>query len=379
MAVRRLFLSDLHLGSGDDLLRHPACLERIEPELAWCDELVINGDLLELVFSSLGEAVSASRPFFALVDRHVPSVVYVPGNHDWHLVSMAADELRMAAALGQPAPQAFRVGPAERLIAHLAPNVRVLAPYPVCELDGLRIIHGHYLAAHLESFGWRMMDRLSWGLTGQPRRSQGLGVNDYEALIAPLYDFMYAMANLPAGRQAQQTFERWLAAAGAVAQAPTKAGRQAVGVARGLLRAARRQDAVEVVDAPVSALLDAMQAVCRNLDIAPGPVVFAHTHTPLLDAQGDDPRWTFHNPGSWIYDRRMREHPAYRQTAWPGSVLRATGPHVELRHLLDDLAPADLDAMVGAVSDPKRRRRLRSRPDARTGPGLTAPLRSAQA
>ena len=360
MAVRRLIVSDLHFGSGDDLLRSPEALERIEPELAWCDELVINGDCFELVFSSLTEAVDASRSFFDLAARRVESIVILPGNHDHHLVSLATDMRRLAEATGADPGEPFRVEPAERLLRHLAPGVRVLAPYPICELDGLRITHGHYIAPHLESFGWQMMDRLSWGLTGSPRRTRGLEVADYEALIAPLYDLMYSMANLPAGRQAQVNFERWLVAAASLVRAPTKASRQVVSFVHSLLRHDRREELLQQIDAPTSSVLAAMEAVCENLQIPAGEVTFGHTHTPLAAAAGPSGRWTFHNSGSWMYDRRMRGQAHYRDLAWPGTVLRATGGDVEVRRLLDDLTETDLHAMVGSVSDPKRRRRLRA-------------------
>ena len=44
-ATRRLVISDLHFGSGDELAHHPLALERLAPQLAWADELLINGDL----------------------------------------------------------------------------------------------------------------------------------------------------------------------------------------------------------------------------------------------------------------------------------------------------------------------------------------------
>ncbi len=113
MTVRRLIVSDFHFGSGDDLMRSARALERIEPELAWADEVVINGDLFELVFASLSEAVAAARPFLSLVNRHVERIHFLPGNHDHHLVALAGDERRLAELTGDPNPPPFRVMPAE--------------------------------------------------------------------------------------------------------------------------------------------------------------------------------------------------------------------------------------------------------------------------
>ncbi|MGI9099905.1 MAG: metallophosphoesterase [Solirubrobacteraceae bacterium] len=174
MAVRRLIISDLHFGCTDALLAAPAALERIEPELAWADELVINGDLFELVFTSLEEAVGAARPFLALANRHVGRVHYLPGNHDHHLVSLSGDERRFAQILGTPATPFARVAPAERLLRSLCPQAEVVCAYPLCDLDGMRITHGHYITPHLGSSELRLMDWLAWCLTGEQSRPDRL-------------------------------------------------------------------------------------------------------------------------------------------------------------------------------------------------------------
>lgn len=358
MMVRRLIISDLHFGSGDDLLSSPEALERIEAELQWADELVVNGDLLELVFASLQEAVAAARPFLALANQHVQRIHYLPGNHDHHLVALAGDEKRFTEVLGISYPEPFRVRPAERLLKLLCPDTEIVTAYPICELDGLRLMHGHYMTPHAESFGWRMMDRLAWSLTGFTERPQRFTVADYEALIGPLYELMYEMANLPQGRRAQQQFERWLVGIAAVARAPVRATRQASAVAHAVLRRGSG-DLLDPVRAPTEQVLAAMRTVCENLDVSAGRVVFAHTHIPLV-AETVGP-YEFYNSGSWLWDPRMRHHPDYRRLAWPGTALRATGGELELVRLLDDCTDTDLQRMLGSVPLPGRRRCLLSR------------------
>jgi UDP-2,3-diacylglucosamine pyrophosphatase LpxH len=353
MAIRRLIISDLHFGSGDDLLRSPAAIERLEPELAWADELVINGDLLELVFASLEDAVGAARPFLSLVNRHVGRVHYILGNHDHHLVSLAGDERRFCDVLGMPGPAAFRVAPAERLIHSLCPDVDVISSYPLCELDGMRIMHGHYIAPHIRSSDWRLMDRLAWYLTGAATRTEQLTVADYESLIAPLYELMYEMANLPSGRRAQQRFERWLNGAASIARVPQRATRPLASVAQRYRRSARLL--LDEHDTPTSQVLHAIQAVCRNLDVQPGTLVMGHTHVALVGASTLDRRHTVFNCGSWVWDRRARNRPTYREHGWPGTVLRATGGALELRALLADCDERDLAAMLGGHLAPPRR------------------------
>lgn len=359
MAVRRVIISDLHFGSGDDLLRAEAALERVTPELVWADEVVINGDLLELVFASLEDAVDAARPFLSLVNRHVERIHYVIGNHDHHLVSLAGDERRFCRVLDDPAPPAFRVAPADRLLRSLCPDTDVVSSYPLCELDGVRFMHGHYIAPHMPT-DWRLMDRLAWSLTGAVTRPERLCVADYEGLIAPLYELMYEIANLPSGRRAQQRFERWIGSAAAIARAPQRATQP---VAKLLRLLADRGDARQILaehDAPTSQVLAAIAAVCSNLAVAAGPVVIGHTHIPLDGVATPDGRHQVSNAGSWVWDKRVRNGPGYRERAWPGTVLRSTGGVLECRQLLADCDDADLARMLEIT--PARRRAARTRP-----------------
>ena len=346
-ATRRLVLSDLHFGSGDELAHHPRALERLEPQLRWAQELLINGDLFELIFGPLHVAVERSRPFFELVDRTVRAVRFIPGNHDHHFVSRASDERRMAAVTGDDPGAAFRVPPAERVLRALCPRVNVVTNYPVATLDGVTFQHGHYISPHVESFGWRMLDRLSWQLAGSQRPDR-LSVTDYEALQAPLLELMYEMANLPQGVRAQQSFERWLVGAGAWMRAPTKVTRQVSGLAAGLLRRGSAAELREHPDLPGEQARAAITAVCANLDVPHADVCFAHTHAPLSAAPSTDEgaRWRLHNSGSWMWDRRLRDHPQYRATSWPGTALRVQGDEIELVALLADMNERDLSAMV---------------------------------
>ena len=86
-------------------------------------------------------------------------------------------------------------------------------------------MHGHYIAAHGGSADHWLMDGLAARLTGAARPER-LTSEDYEALITPLYELMYEVANLPAGRQAQRRVERWLTGAAAIAVGPRHTSRR---------------------------------------------------------------------------------------------------------------------------------------------------------
>jgi hypothetical protein len=118
---------------------------------------------------------------------------------------------------------------------------------------------------------------------------------------------------------------------------------------------------LEPMDAPTAQILGAMEAVCLNLNVPPGIIVFGHTHIPLTAQRSLHGHYSFWNSGSWLWDRRIRNGPTYRESAWPGTVLRADGGELELRRLLDDCDEADLREMLGSVPQPRRRRLRLSR------------------
>jgi hypothetical protein len=364
--ARYLAISDLHFGAEGAVLRLPAARERLAAELEWAEALVINGDLFTLVTAPLAAAVEASRPFFELVAAHVRQVVYVPGNHDHHLVALAGDESRLDHILGLPGAGLFRLATAERILKSLlGAGVEVRTGYPLLELDGVRHTHGHYIAPHQGSFGWRLVDTLAWRIAGEKRRQHGLGVAEYEALIAPLYELMYETAQLPAAARAQEQTERLLTIAATLVRAPSRAGRQILRLVGSEL--GRSDDPLQTIfslPTPAEAAA-AMEWVCENLQIPAGPVVFGHTHVPFVEQPS--PRrgkWIFHNCGSWYYDRRQARNPRYRQLAWPGSVLRLADGRAELRELLADWQRPELEK---ALYSSRPRRRLRRRLRLRRG------------
>lgn len=171
MSVRRLIISDLHFGSGDDLLARPAALERIASSP-----------------SSRGPTCGASTTSPATT-------------------TTTSSPSRATSGACAAAPSVAGVPPAARLLRALCPATDVVTAYPACVLDGMAFLHGHDIDAHASSSDRWLMDGLAWQLTGTARPGR-VTTEDYEALTAPLYELMYEIANLPSGRRAQQRFER---------------------------------------------------------------------------------------------------------------------------------------------------------------------------
>lgn len=367
MALKTLDISDLHFGSGQDLLAHPAFLERLEPELQWADQLLVNGDMFELIFSSLQNAIDSSRPFANMVSKYVEKLILVVGNHDHHLVASTADQRRFEDAVGIPDKHPFHVTTAEMVLHHLCPDIEVFAAYPATTIDDIYFIHGHYLTQHLaaEGFGWKMWDNLQWKLSGTKRRHDGLSIQDYEALLTPLYELMYSTSQLPSGSQTKAQSERLLAIAGAVLSTPGKVGQQAIKIEQALMTKfyskASIEDEQALLDPPPAAtrmdIIDAMALVCSNLGIPPGPVVFGHTHFQMQNPSADTSPWQFYNSGSWTMSDTELNHPEMREHSWPGAVLRVEGQSIELHNLLTDMSVAEIAKYSGRAKHAKRRRR----------------------
>lgn len=344
--MRQAVISDLHLGDpyGGDLLRHRVVVERLRPLLERVDQLVLLGDTFELSFQQFGAAVEAARPLLQLIGEVMQGreVLILLGNHDYHLVSRAADELRERRALGKSDTSPFRVPPAERIIRHLAPGVKVTSAYPAHLTDGMCFTHGHYLSTHLEDLGWRSLDRIGRSIAGAPPIPAGdrLSIVEYEALIAPLLTFTYQVAQLPHGLRSQRQFELHMRRVAHLLTIPSKAADRAVRGAMWVYGRARGAD-MPMRPEPASTTsvqknLTAMAQVIRNLELPDHvtDIVFAHTHQPLAGAAVDGYPWRFHNSGSWFYDHRMAGKDWYFEVCLPGSALEIIDGRVEVQQLL---------------------------------------------
>lgn len=374
---RILAISDLHFGSGDDLLRSPRVLEILEPELQWADVLVLNGDVWELLTGDLDAAVNNSRLFFDLVAEHIDQVVFIPGNHDYHFVAQAADRHRFSRYIGIDEETPFRLHMAEMLIEGLTGGkCDVRSAYPLIELGGVTFHHGHYITPHLpgKGLGARFFDRLTWRLAGLERdSSKGLTVADYEALMAPLHELLYQSAQLPSSARTRDSGERFLQFATKVMRTPGQLTRKALSLVTPSMRSKEEEHtnphALFLMTGPEEAAL-AMVDVCDNLGISLGPVCFGHSHAPFdgLEKSG----WTLYNSGSWILDHREMAFPGYARLAWPGTVIRVSDGVLERRDLLADCTLQELVEMmneelplklapISRLKPPKRRRRRRRR------------------
>ena len=198
--MRTVLVSDLHIGTrtGADLVRRPRFAELLAREAESADQVVLLGDVVELRDRPVAEVLERARPFFETLGEAVGDgrIVVVPGNHDHQLLApwLERRRIRGASPLGLEQTARANAG-ALGSLARRTGNAEVVLAYPgVWVRDGVYATHGHYLDAHLtvptfERLGVGVVERMLGGLP-----SGGRTPDDYESVQAPLYSFLYGLA-----------------------------------------------------------------------------------------------------------------------------------------------------------------------------------------
>jgi predicted phosphodiesterase len=370
--MRTVVLSDLHLGSSGaiDLLRRPELREALWVELERADEVVLLGDALELRDRPLSEALDLARPFFAELASAVGDgrILLVPGNHDHHLLEEWLERRRLegGAPLGLEHRIPARSGPVAELFRGIGSD-RVELSYPGTWLrPGVYATHGHFLDRHLtvptfERLAVAAVERVLAGArepdepgSGEPG---GATPDDYERAQAPVYAFLFALAQAGATGEriggANPSARVWQALGGGYGRAArvrgwllgTVAVPGAVGVANRLGLGPVRSDLSP--GAITRAGLAAIGEVVRRLGIEADHLVFGHTHRrgPMPGEAG----WRLEegtrlwNTGSWVYAPGLVGRTAAESPYWPGTVaVLEDERQPELRSLLEDRTKAEL-------------------------------------
>lgn len=401
--MRALVISDLHFGAWttDGLLARPFARERLAPLLDDIDELVLLGDVFDIQFGEMEGAFEEAEPFFELVRDKLQGkrVVFVAGNHDHHLVVgtlRAYSEYRIATGVddSEAGPRFAREHRnfAELFFERTLEGVEVEMSYPDYRLGRVHLCHGHYLDAHLQgSLANRTLRRVLRRIGGD-RAQDAMTIADYEAVVVPLAELMFTVAQMPGGTDAQRgfldSFERYARVLRAVGIVQREAGRLRAWLSelrksdepiadrgRSLTMALQHAGAAlreDVADRGESALLQLAQPgsaasapvalraygqVVRNLGWnQPGTsLVFGHTHEPLDGRfEPDCGPVQFWNTGSWTFQPNLASketYVSYLETSWPGTALRIRDDDVQLVRALDDQNP-----LHGGRPDPDLRR-----------------------
>jgi predicted phosphodiesterase len=365
--MRTIVLSDLHLGSGGDLdlLRRPEIRRDLWTELDGADQVVLLGDAVELRDRPLPEALELARPFFDELDAVIGrgSLVVVPGNHDHHLLDGWLERRRLEGAgeLGLEQRLEDRSAVFATLVAGMSRASIELAYPGLWVRPGIYATHGHYLDRHLtvptfERLAVAAVERVLGGARevseepGSPQDFGSAGVEDYERIQAPVYAFLFALAQAGSagGRLAgaSPSARVWQALGGGYGRAArlrgwllgTVALPGAVGVANRLGLGPVKPDLSP--GAITRGGLAAIGEVVRRLGIDADHLVFGHTHRrgPMKGETGWRlPEGTrLWNTGSWVYAPGIVGERSADSPYWPGTIAVVEDDgSPELRHVLD--------------------------------------------
>jgi len=359
--VRSVVVSDLHLGtrSGADVLARGAAREPLLEVVHGADQVVLLGDTLELRDRPLADVVAAARDFVGALGEAAAGarVVLVAGNHDHQLAAPILEPRRLRHAGPLESEQLAapgRSGPAAA-VARALGRAELVVAYPGLWLrPDVYATHGHYLDCHMsiptfEALAASLVQRLVGGMPEHDHRP-----DDYEAVLAPIYAFTFALAQ--AGRRAGPTagggaslkvWDRVNRASGRRLGLEAKliGGLLVPGAAAALNRAGLGPFGSNLSATAIRrAGLEALREVVRRLGIDADHVVFGHTHRPgpidgidsIADWAGpDSARLT--NCGSWVYEPRLVSDSPRSSAYWPGTcvVVDDEGPPQLLRLLLD--------------------------------------------
>ncbi len=344
-----MVVSDLHIGVRGERARleDPRARAALRAAIERADRLILLGDVLEFRQGPIRDALaSASRVLPELAEGLGPGreVVIVPGNHDHALLTgwlgrCAAE--RSPEPLGLAAAVDWRDGEPLAVLAGLlgAAGATVRASYPGIWLrDDVYATHGHYLDRRTTVPAF---ERLAAGvmarMLGRPMREIA-AAEDYEAVLAPIYAWMYASAQVTRnGREPEGSDRLWQRIRDA--RGPRRLGWDAaVAAVVAALNAAR----IGPVHRELSATgfrragLVAFGGVLESLAAVSAYAIFGHTHRAGPLPQDDLEEWRgptgarLFNSGCWLHD------PAFTGSE-PGSPYRA-GFAVEL----DDDGPPRL-------------------------------------
>jgi predicted phosphodiesterase len=353
-------VSDLHLGARMSVLGTPPARERLLAQLEEADQVVLLGDVLALRDGAAADVLRAAEPFLGGL-REVAAgkrVVLVPGNHDHRLARpVLAAAAREDIGLEQMAdPEGDAVVDA---LARRLDGVELAIAYPGLWIrPDVYAMHGHYLDCHTTVPRVDcLLAAIAIAAVGRvPQR--GAAPADYEAVLAPVYDFAYeyaqsAAARGPAAGRDGGLWRRvhafgWGRVTGgggggvqgvaqlALAGVAAAGALGAIGLARG------QRFSLDLSPAAFGrAGVRAAAEVVRRLGIDAPHVIFGHTHRagPL---EGDaDWATGLVNAGSWAYEPALIGDRGPGDPYWPGHcVLVGDSGPPELRLLLDEPALA---------------------------------------
>ena len=362
--VRTAIVSDLHLGSlaGVDVVRRREPQERLLAALEGSERVVLLGDTLELREHPLAQALEIARPLLERLGRVSAGrrLVIVPGNHDYQLAEPFLARQRL---LGVPlqAENEWPVRPGDGAagrLAQLMPDTELILAYPGLRLrPDVYATHGHYLDVHLTA---PRLEAVAAGamalLTSRTRDCRS--VDDYEAVMSPLYAFLARLAEgspperLQRGGSLSRTvWKRLNATHGNDRLGRLLLGKVAIpGAVAALNLAGLGPLAPEITGERLRrAGLRSMARVVEGMGVRADHVLFGHTHRGGPWPEDDLGEWRtasgtrLWNTGSWLREAAFLGERPHESPYWPGTVVQLSDSgEPELRNVMREVSLAGL-------------------------------------
>ena len=315
------------------------------------------GDVVELRHGPAREALAAARPVLEALGAALPPgarVVLVPGNHDHQLL---AAWFERRAREGPPPPLGLQSEvdrqPGEMLATlaeWLAPHELSVAYPGIWLREDVYATHGHYADRHTTV---PMFERLGAGAMARLLGNSGRhGAERYEAILAPIYAWLYAIAQrggTTLGRSSHgASANAWRALSGDGGGWGRRLRRTALTAGLPVLIAALNRAGLGPLRADISgpalrrSALAAFGEVLDELGVRAEHVIFGHTHRAGPLAADDRSEWRagagarLLNAGCWVHEPAFLGPRPHESPYRAGFAVRldAVGPP-ELVNLLD--------------------------------------------
>lgn len=339
--LRTLVVSDLHIGArmGQDLVRRPELRAVLVERLRDVDRLVVLGDALELREVPAHVAAEIAEPVFADLGAAVGEIVLTGGNHDHNLL---AGWIEQHVQQDQPMGLEHRIaartaGPIARRLAEAAKPAKLRFAYPGLWLrDDVYAFHGHYLDLHSTT---PTIERLAAGTMAAalaPIPARDAAPDDYEAVLAPLYAWMYAMAQRSKASVARagsrSSVRAWVALAGEGRRAHPVRALAMLTALRGAVAVLNRAG-IGPLEPELSGAalrrgsLRGLEEVLTRLGVDAPYVLFGHTHRAGPWPHDDAAEWRTRggtrlvNTGSWVYQPHFLPQRPGAGPYWPGTAI----------------------------------------------------------
>jgi UDP-2,3-diacylglucosamine pyrophosphatase LpxH len=301
-ADRLVIISDTHFGNEFAALSTDHALERLVATLAAMgdiDELVLLGDIFDFWTTTVTEAIELSRVTMSELFKldNVGRMVYIPGNHDHHVVRLRHTELTN---------KRLRDGDLERgeLTVPLTEDCPVLEPvkpekaqfkafmtYPWYQVEvrgkAALLTHGHLLGFFERSL-WKPRRKFlnAFLLKNNP----SVGLDDIEKFVSPYYEMVTLSTEVPGVIDGRYRFYRMVSRTAKL-----------LGFEKDYRVSAYRGTDIEENAVEVEALLDHF---CGEM---PYYFIYGHSHKPgMLDLPLSGTRAV--NTGCWFNDPSSREN-----------------------------------------------------------------------